>query len=69
MPRCWLQDYLTLAYAPLSDTDLREYLAFTRSAPGRRYMAAMFQGFGRVFEATSYDLGRAAAEFMTHEDA
>ena len=64
----WLHNYLSLAYAPLTDAELRGYLEFTRSAPGRRYMAAMFQGFGRVFEATSYELGRAAAEFMTHED-
>ncbi|WP_298431872.1 hypothetical protein [uncultured Jannaschia sp.] len=67
--RGWLQGYLSLAYAPLSDDELRDYLAFTKTAPGRRYMSAMFQGFGSVFETTSYELGLAAAKFIAQQDA
>lgn len=63
----WLQDYLNRAYAPLSDDDLRGYLAFAETVPGRRYSAALLSGFGAVFERTSYDLGRAAALYMTQQ--
>ncbi|MEL6586295.1 MAG: hypothetical protein AAFY65_10740 [Pseudomonadota bacterium] len=64
----WLRAYLTMAYAPLSDGELHAYVDFVQTRAGRRYNAAMFAGFGRVFEATSYDLGLAAARFMVAED-
>ena len=65
----WLRAYLTLAYEPLSDDELRDYVAFSSTAPGRKMSAALFAGFGRVFEETSYDLGRAAARFIAMQDA
>ncbi|MEM7644737.1 MAG: hypothetical protein AAF366_19775 [Pseudomonadota bacterium] len=65
----WLHGYLTRAYAPLAEDDLRDYLAFSATRAGKRYFAAMFAGFGAVFEETSYDLGLAAARFMTQDDA
>lgn len=64
----WLDAYLMIAYAPLSDGELQDYVSFSRTDAGRRYNAAMFDGFGRVFEVTSYDLGRAAAEFILQTD-
>jgi hypothetical protein len=64
----WLRAYLTKAYAPLSAEELSEYVAFATTPAGKRYNAAMFDGFGRVFEKTSYDLGRAAARFMVSTD-
>ena len=65
----WLRAHLTLAYAPLSDGELRDYIAFSASAAGRRLSAATIAAFGRVFEDTSYELGLAAARFLTVEDA
>jgi hypothetical protein len=65
----WLEGYLTRAYAPLDDSDLREHIAFASTPSGQRYFSAMFMGFGKVFEETSYDLGRAAAGFIVAEDA
>lgn len=65
----WLDGYLTRAYAPLAEDDLRDYLAFSATRAGQRYFAAMFAGFGAVFEETSYELGRAAARFMAQDDA
>lgn len=67
--RAWLRAHLTLAYAPLSDAELGDYAAFMATPEGRRYSSAMFEGFGAVFETTSYELGRAAAEFMLRQDA
>ncbi|SFI28242.1 DUF2059 domain-containing protein [Jannaschia pohangensis] len=64
----WLRGYLTLAYTPFSEEELRLYIDFAETDAGRRYTAAMFAGYGRVFETTSYDLGRAAARFIA-EDA
>ncbi len=64
----WLRGYLTLAYSPLAEEDVRAYLDFARTPPGQRYMAALFQGFGDIFETTSYDLGRAAARFLVQKD-
>ncbi|MEM7490918.1 MAG: hypothetical protein AAF390_17515 [Pseudomonadota bacterium] len=67
--RDWLQGYLTRAYAPLAEDDLRDYLAFATTPVGQRYFAAMFAGFGTVFEETSYEMGLAAARFMAQDDA
>ena len=65
----WLTAYLSRAYAPLSDQELRDYIAFLGTKAGRRWSAALFAGFGRVFEETSYELGLAAARFIAMEDA
>jgi hypothetical protein len=64
----WLRAYLVKAYAPLSNDELSQYIDFAGTPAGKRYNAAMFEGFGRVFERTSYDLGRAAARFMVSTD-
>ncbi|MGB3409183.1 MAG: DUF2059 domain-containing protein [Jannaschia sp.] len=64
----WLRAFMMLAYAGLTDEDLQAYIRFSTSDVGRRYNAAMFQGFGTLFETTSYDLGRAAARFMVQSD-
>lgn len=64
----WLMAHLTLAYDPLTDDELRDYIAFSGSDAGRGLSAAIFAGFGRVFEETSYELGRAAARFLATED-
>lgn len=65
----WLRSYLALAYAPLTDADLRAYVDFATGPAGRRYMGAMSAAFGTVFEETSYALGRAAATFIVQQDA
>jgi hypothetical protein len=64
----WLHAYLVKAYEPLTNEELTRYLAFVETPAGQRYSAAMFEGFGRVFEQTSYDLGLAAARFMVSTD-
>jgi hypothetical protein len=64
----WLLSFLVLAYAPLSDTDLAEYTAFSRSEPGHDLNAALFAGFDSVFVKISSALGGAAAIFAAGED-
>lgn len=64
----WLFPFLTLAYQPLSDDDLRAYLRFSETPPGQVLNAALFAGFDAVFEALSQDLGLAAAQMMSSQD-
>jgi hypothetical protein len=64
----WLHGYLMLAYTPFSDDELQAYLDWAASPAGRKLSAALFAGFGEVFEATSYELGLAAARYMKMTD-
>lgn len=64
----WVYPYLALAYAPLSDAEMDEYLAFGATPSGQRLNAALFDAFNTVFVAISRDLGRAAARQMMGED-
>jgi hypothetical protein len=56
----WLQAYLGLAYAPLTEADLADYIDFLESPAGRRLNAALFIAFDTSFRQISYRLGRAA---------
>jgi len=56
----WLQAYLGLAYAPLSEAELDAYIDFLESPAGRRLNAALFIAFDTSFRQISYRLGRAA---------
>ncbi|MFN4202573.1 MAG: DUF2059 domain-containing protein, partial [Tabrizicola sp.] len=60
----WLDAYLGLAYAPLSEDELAAYVAFWESPAGQRLNAALFVAFDRVFRPVSHDLGRAAGRAM-----
>ncbi|MGP3698447.1 hypothetical protein [Rhodobacter sp. NSM] len=64
----WLFPYLALAYGPLSDQQLKDYIAFSRTDAGRRLNGATFRAFDAVFSRISLDLGRAAARQMQGED-
>jgi hypothetical protein len=64
----WVLPYLALAYGPLSDQELAEYIAFSKTKPGQKLNMALFGAFDAVFTAISRDLGRAAAKQMMGED-
>ncbi|TCP60519.1 hypothetical protein EV663_10925 [Rhodovulum bhavnagarense] len=64
----WLYSYLALAYAPLSDAVLDEYVALSRSAEGQALNGALFAGFDRAFSRISHELGVVAARFVAGED-
>lgn len=64
----WLFGYLLLAYHPLEDDGLRDYLAFTNTSAGQALNRALFAGFGKAYEDISYALGRAVALNMTAEE-
>ncbi|PIE15251.1 MAG: hypothetical protein CSA68_07885 [Rhodobacterales bacterium] len=62
--RQWLFAYLALAYEPLSDAQLRRYIAFCNSGPGRALNRAQFEAYDAVFKQVSQALGLAAAPFL-----
>ena len=64
----WLNAYLGLAYAPLSEAELESYVAFWESAAGQELNAALFAAFDEVFRPVSLDLGRAAGRAMLGRD-
>jgi len=64
----WIFPYLALAYGPLSDAEMAEYLAFSETTAGQKLNAALFGAFDVVFTGISRDLGRAAARQMMGED-
>lgn len=60
----WLFPFLHLAYQPLTEAELQDYVAFSRTGPGQRLNRAMFVAFDGIFSAISYDLGRALGREM-----
>lgn len=66
--RTWLYAYLALAYDPLPDTAMDDYIAFSESPAGQRLNTALFAAFDAVFTQVSRDLGRAAALQMIGQD-
>lgn len=64
----WLVPFLALAYQPLPEGDLKDYVAFSASPEGQRLNAALFAGFDAVSRRVSFELGRAAAQAMTGND-
>ncbi len=64
----WVLPYLALAYASLSDDELAEYIAFSKTRAGQVLNHALFSAFDRVFAQISRDLGRAAAKQMLGQD-
>ena len=64
----WLYSYLGLAYAPLSESELEAYVAFSESPAGHKLNAALFTAFDAVFNQVSHDLGHAAGLAMQGRD-
>lgn len=57
----WMQAFLMLAYAPLSDAEIETYIGFATSPEGQALADLMFAGFDAVFVQTSREMGLAAA--------
>ncbi|MGL4281097.1 MAG: DUF2059 domain-containing protein [Albidovulum sp.] len=56
----WVHAYLTMAYAPLSDEDIKRYTDFTRRPDAQVMNRAMTEAYAEVFRDVSRQLGRAA---------
>lgn len=64
----WIRSYLAMAYAPLSEAEIRQYTEFSETAAGKDLNAALFAGFDAVFTEVSHQLGRAAGGVMTGQE-
>ena len=64
----WVYAYLTLAYDHLSDEDIAEYIAISRTAEGRALNRALFGAFDDLFVDISRRLGQGAAGFIAGEE-
>jgi len=64
----WVFSFVALAYQPLSDEDLRAYIAFSGTAGGQALNSALFASFNDLFAKISGDMGTAAAGHMAGED-
>ncbi|WP_406644521.1 DUF2059 domain-containing protein [Aliisedimentitalea scapharcae] len=64
----WIYAYLLLAYDPLRDTEMEQYLAFSQTASGQALNRVLFAGFETLYNAINRDLGAAAARAMETQD-
>lgn len=56
----WVHAYLMMAYAPLSDEDIKRYTDFTRRPEAQMMNRALSEAYAQVFRDVSRQLGRAA---------
>jgi hypothetical protein len=59
----WLIRFMVLAYAPLSEDELRSYLRFSESPEGRAVTAAIFSAMEAALVPASRDLWRLTGRF------
>ena len=64
----WVNAYLTMAYAPLSEADLGRYTEFARRPDVRMVNRAMSEAYGKVFTSVSRQLGRAAGAVLAGQN-
>ncbi|WP_171234295.1 DUF2059 domain-containing protein [Ruegeria sp. HKCCA6837] len=64
----WLYAFLLLAYRPLDEAQMRENIAFSRTETGQALNDALFDGFDRMFNDISYQLGQAVARALRASD-
>lgn len=66
--REWLYSFLLMAYQPLSEAEMRENIAFSRTETGRALNQAFFDGFDDMYDAISYQMGTVVAQAMRASD-
>ncbi|WP_254702318.1 DUF2059 domain-containing protein [Roseivivax sp. THAF40] len=64
----WVWGYLMMAYGPLSEDELSEYVALSESAAGEALNKALFAGFNAMYDEISYAMGLGAAVEMAGTD-
>ncbi len=64
----WVFSFLALAYQPLEDAELREYVELSRTREGQAFNRALFDAFDAMFKVVSYDLGLAAGRSLRGKD-
>lgn len=63
----WAESYFLMAYQPLTDTEMAEYIAHAASPEGDAFNRAMFRAFDIVFVDISGRVGAAIARLMQQD--
>ncbi|WP_298906347.1 hypothetical protein [uncultured Aliiroseovarius sp.] len=64
----WIFAYLHTAYAPIDDTALARYVAFSDTPEGKALNQALFTAFDAVYLRLSSDLGRVVGAMSREEE-
>ena len=64
----WVYSFLLMAYQPLSDAELRTYIAFSETEAGQDINTALFEAFNGMFDDVSHALGLAASRAMISQE-
>lgn len=60
----WLQSFLYMAYGPLSDSEMQDYLDFSETEAGQALNGALFDGFDAMYREIYFALGLSVAEAL-----
>jgi len=64
----WVMAYLGLAYAPLSDAEVEEYIEVSATDPGQALNRGLFAAFDEMYVTISRGLGMGSALFLAGSD-
>lgn len=64
----WLFAFLSMAYGPLPQDVLDDYVAFSETEAGHALNQAMFEALDQIYVRLSADLGRAVGELGAQQD-
>ena len=64
----WVYSFLLLAYQPLTQAQMRENIAFSRTDAGKALNTAIFDGFDTMYDTISYQLGQTVARALGASD-
>ncbi len=64
----WVYSFLLLAYQPLSEAELRENIAFSRTEAGRTLNQSLFEAYDRMMVEITFNLGEAIVHAMQASD-
>ena len=63
----WLGSVLNMAYAPLTEAEMRAYIAASEGKAMHVLNGALYEAFDQSFTSVSEDLGRSAAKYIAGE--
>lgn len=64
----WINGFLYLAYGPLEEGDIEDYIAFSKTDAGQALNTALFSAYDDLFRELNYAVGSAAAQRMNQSE-
>lgn len=66
--REWVYGFSLMAYQPLSDAEMRQYVVLSGSSAGRALNSALFKGFEVMYSSIAHALGMAVAQALAGQE-